>query len=209
MEISVLQLGPISTNCYIFRELGKPHCGVIDPGGQGRQLAAWLKERGLQPEAVLLTHGHFDHIMGIPALRDEWLELPVYCHPADFGEGDTVDMFGKHYPTVRSFGHITPYQEGDVVEVAGFELEVLETPGHTPGSVTLRSGENLFTGDTLFAGSMGRTDFEGGSEEQMNESLRRLYRLEGDYVVLPGHEGQSTLDRERRSNQFMRAAVRL
>ena len=208
MEISVLRLGEIGTNCYIFRAESGGKCGIVDPGDQGGQIAAWLMGRGLEPEAVLLTHGHFDHILGIPGLRKEWPSLPVYCHPADMGEGDAVRTFGQSFPTVRSFGNITPYREGDTVNVAGCTVEVLETPGHTPGSVTLRAGDVLFTGDTLFAGSMGRTDLPGGDERQIMKSLRRLYELEGDWQVLPGHEETSTLEQERKSNYCMRMAIR-
>ena len=208
MEISVLRLGEIGTNCYIFREENSKTCGVVDPGDQGEYLTAWLKGRGLEPEAVLLTHGHFDHILGVPGLRKEWPSLPVYCHPADLGEDDVTLTFGQRFPTVRSFGNVKPYQEGDVITVAGCSLEVLETPGHTPGSVTLRCGDVLFTGDTLFAGSMGRTDLPGGDEGQIMRSLRRLSELEGDWQVLPGHEGQSTLEQERKTNYCIRMALR-
>ena len=207
MEISVLQLGQIGTNCYIFHNKDSAACGIIDPGDQGDQLAVWLKKQGLEPEAVLLTHGHFDHILGIPGLRKQWPGLPVYCHPADLGEGETAGIFGQRVPTVRSFGNITTYKEGDVVSVAGTDVEVLETPGHTPGSVTLRAGDVLFTGDTLFAGSMGRTDLPGGDEAVIMRSLRRLGELEGDYQVLPGHEERSTLERERQGNYCLRAAM--
>lgn len=207
MEIKILRLGQVYTNCYIFHQEGGAKCGIVDPGDQGEQMASWLKQQGLEPEAVLLTHGHFDHILGIPGLRKAWPELPVYCHPADFGAGETARVFGQSFPTVSSFGNITPYREGDRVTVAGVELEVLETPGHTPGSVTLRSGDVLFTGDTLFAGSMGRTDLPGGDEEQIMLSLKRLGGLEGDYQVFPGHEGQSTLERERQTNYCLRAAM--
>ncbi len=208
MEISVLRLGQIGTNCYIFRREGGYKCGVVDPGDQGEQVARWLVEKGLEAEAVLLTHGHFDHILGIPGLREEWPDLPVYCHPADLGGGDTTSLFGETFPTVRSFGDITPYREGETVEVDGIRLEVLDTPGHTPGSVTLRAENVLFTGDTLFAGSMGRTDLPGGDEGELMRSLKRLGELEGDYQVLPGHEGQSTLERERSGNYCLRAAMR-
>ena len=208
MEISVLRLGQIGTNCYIFRRDGGYKCGVVDPGDQGEQVARWLVDKGLEAEAVLLTHGHFDHILGIPGLREEWPDLPVYCHSADLGQGDTTAAFGQTFPTVRSFGDITPYQEGDAIDVGGIRVEVLETPGHTPGSVTLQAEDVLFTGDTLFAGSMGRTDLPGGDEGQIMASLRRLAGLEGDYQVLPGHEGRSTLERERQSNYCVRAALR-
>ena len=208
MEINVLRLGQIGTNCYIFREESSRKCGVVDPGDQGEQVAAWLMGRMLEPEAVLLTHGHFDHILGIPGLRREWPDLPVYCHPADIGEDETTGIFGERFPTVRSFGNVTPYREGDTLTVAGCRVEVLDTPGHTPGSVTLHAGDALFTGDTLFAGSMGRTDLPGGDEGQIMRSLRRLYELKGDYQVLPGHEGQSTLEQEQKSNYCMRMALR-
>ncbi len=208
MEISVLRLGQIGTNCYIFRQNGGCKCGVVDPGDQGEQVARWLVDKGLEAEAVLLTHGHFDHILGIPGLREEWPDLPVYCHPADMGEGrSTTGLFGETFPTVSSFGDITPYKEGDRVSVAGIDVEVLETPGHTPGSVTLRAEDVLFTGDTLFEGSMGRTDLPGGDEATIMKSLKRLGELEGDYQVLPGHEGQSTLERERKSNYCLKAAM--
>ena len=207
MEISVLRLGQIGTNCYIFRREGGYRCGIVDPGDQGEQVARWLVDKGLEAQAVLLTHGHFDHILGIPGLREEWPDLPVYCHPADLGGGDTTSLFGETFPTVRSFGDITPYREGDTVEVDGIRLEVLDTPGHTPGSVTLRAENVLFTGDTLFAGSMGRTDLPGGDEGEIMRSLKRLGELEGDYQVLPGHAGQSTLERERKSNYCLRAAM--
>ena len=207
MEVSVLRLGPIQTNCYIFRREGGHRCGIVDPGDQGEQVARWMVEKGLEAEAVLLTHGHFDHILGIPGLREEWPDLPVYCHPADMGDGETTGIFGERFPTVRSFGDITAYREGDVVTVAGVDVEVLETPGHTPGSVTLRADDVLFTGDTLFEGSMGRTDLPGGDEGQLMKSLKRLGELEGDYQVLPGHEGRSTLERERKTNYCLRAAM--
>lgn len=207
MEISVLRLGMIQTNCYIFQNGAGGKCGVVDPGGDGERLVKWLLDNALEPEAVLLTHGHFDHILGIPALRERWPELPVYCHRADWGEGESAMLFGARFPTVRSFGGIRPYGEGDRVTVAGAALEVLETPGHTPGSVTLKGEGVLFTGDTLFEGSLGRTDLDGGDEGQIMASLARLGRLEGDYRVCPGHEGQSTLDRERRTNPFLRAAM--
>lgn len=208
MKIKVMQLGMIGTNCYIFWEEGDNRCGIVDPGDNGEQVAAYLQGQGLEPQAILLTHSHFDHILGIPGLREQWPELPIYCHRADVDETQkTVRMFGSTFPAVSSFGHLRFYGEGDKVTIGPITLEVLETPGHTPGSVTLKGDHVLFTGDTLFRGSIGRTDLEGGSYAQIMASLKKLAQLPGDYQVCPGHEGLSTLDEERRSNYYLLQAM--
>lgn len=208
MQVKAMQLGMIGTNCYIFWDESARHCAVVDPGDAGGQVAAFLRGQGLEPVAILLTHSHFDHILGIPGLRATWPELPVYCHPDDVDETHkTVTMFGSTFPAISSFGNILPYREGDTVAVGPITVEVLETPGHTPGSVTLRAGDVLFTGDTLFRGSVGRTDLEGGDFDRLMESLKKLGRLKGDYQVCPGHEGMSTLEQERKYNGFLIQAM--
>lgn len=213
MKIEVMRLGQVGTNCYLLEDAETKICAVIDPGDNGEQVAQVIRNGGWTPAAVLLTHSHFDHILGIPGLRKTWPDLPVYCHPLDMENHEpTVKMFGVDMPTVWSFGDLTPYEEGDTVEIGGLTVEVLHTPGHTPGSVTLRvvtdQDRVLFTGDTLFAGGMGRTDFEGGSGIDIMRSLARLARLDGDYRVCPGHEGMSTLYRERRDNACVLAALK-
>ena len=208
MKIKVMPLGMIGTNCFVFWQEGDPRCGIVDPGADGEQVAAFLRGQGLEPQAILLTHSHFDHILGIPGLREQWPDLPVYCHPADADESrKTVQMFGSTFPAVASFGNLRHYREGDRVEVGPITLEVLETPGHTPGSVTLKGDGVLVTGDTLFRGSIGRTDLEGGSYEQIMASLRKLAALPGNYQVCPGHEELSTLDEERRGNYYLVQAM--
>ncbi|HCO62275.1 MAG TPA: MBL fold metallo-hydrolase [Clostridiales bacterium] len=208
MQINSMQLGMIGTNCYLFWQEGDPRCAVVDPGDQGELVAQRIESLGLEPVAILLTHGHFDHIMGIPALQARYPQLPVYCHRADTGGGrTTTQLFGSTFPTVCAFSNVRTYKEGDQVAVGPLTVTVMETPGHTPGSVVLRAEGALFTGDTLFRGSVGRTDLEGGSYDQLMASLRRLAALPDDLGVYPGHEGSSTLGEERRSNYYLMQAL--
>ena len=197
MEITVFQLGSLGTNCYIVRE--EKGCAIIDPGDAGDALANWLDNAGLIPEAVLLTHGHYDHVGGVEALRSRYAGLPVYVHEADTHL--TPDLS-------RGLQWTHHYNEGDTLTVGGVDFRVLHTPGHTPGSVCLLAGDALFSGDTLFAGSCGRTDFPGGSWTQMLSSLRRLSKLEGNLQVLSGHGESSTLDAERSYNPYMKEATK-
>ncbi len=203
VEIRRIVLGMVETNCYIFRAHGSDHCGIVDPADSGEKLAELLQREGLTPDAVLLTHSHFDHILGIPGLRKTWPDLPVYCHGLDTGAEKTVEMFGMEFPTVSSFGGIRNYEDGDQVTAGGLQVEVIHTPGHTPGSVVLKTPGVLFTGDTLFQGSVGRTDLPGGDARKLMESLSRLGRLEGQWEVYPGHGEPSDLDTERHTNPWL------
>ena len=160
-----------------------------------------LKEDGLALSAILLTHAHYDHTGGVAGLEAAFPNTPVYVHKGDV-EGVNPAMFP---PLPKD--QVRYYDEGDQVMVGSIPVDVLHTPGHSKGSVVLKAGDVLFTGDTLFRGSCGRTDLPGGSYEQIMASLARLAALPGDYRVCPGHEGLSTLENERRQNYYMRAAV--
>ena len=199
MQITAFQLGQLGANCYIVADEQTGSCAVVDPGGQGRQLADWLRQNDLTPKYILLTHGHFDHVGGVKELAAEFSGLPVYLHPADT----------KLTPELcQGLWWTDFYEEGDEITMDGLIFRVLHTPGHTPGSVCLQVEDVLLTGDTLFAGSCGRTDFPGGSWSQLMDSFARLAKLPGDYSVLSGHGGGPKLEAERRNNPYMKEAMK-
>lgn len=202
MDIKTLQVGPIGTNCYILCDETEKLCAVIDPGGDADLVAAAVAETGCALCAILLTHGHYDHTGGVAELQDQWPDVPVYLNRGDVYED--VRMH-KEFPPLNN---AKDYGEGDEFQVGGLTVRVLSTPGHSEGGVTLRCENVLFTGDTLFAGSMGRTDFPGGSTKKIMASLKRLAGLEGNFAVLPGHMETSDLDTERANNPYMAQALR-
>lgn len=200
MQIKVIQVGQLGTNCYLLEDEQSKKAAVVDPGGEGSRILAAAQADGVEIAMILLTHAHFDHTGGVAELCRALPGVPVYLHPAD------AALLGSQ--VFPPFGADTvPYADGDVLELGGLEIHVLHTPGHTPGGVTLRVEDVLFTGDTLFQGSMGRIDFEGGSYDQIMASLKRLASLPGDYHVLPGHMGGSTMEAERRNNYYIREAL--
>ena len=202
MDIQILQVGPIGTNCYLLCDETEKLCAVVDPGGDAARVAAAVVDTGCAPCAILLTHGHYDHTGAVAELAEKWPDVPVYLNHRDqCGEDAYLRQLFPPVPCAKDYG------EGDTIQVGSLTLKVLATPGHSEGSVTLRCGDVLFCGDTLFAGSCGRTDFPGGSVKKMMESLKRLGGLEGDLMVYPGHMEDSTLDRERSWNPYLRQAM--
>lgn len=206
MQIQQIVLGLFFTNCYIVSGAVPGSCILIDPADSGEQIRRQLERLGMRPEAVILTHGHYDHFLAVPDLQKHWPGLPVCCHPLDCPEETVEYDMGQAFPTVTAFSDRKPLADQQRLSLAGLDITVLHTPGHTKGSVTLVIEDVLFTGDTLFAGSIGRTDLEGGDDAQMAESLGRLVSLAADYRVYPGHGSITTLDEERRNNPYLKAA---
>jgi glyoxylase-like metal-dependent hydrolase (beta-lactamase superfamily II) len=198
-----MPVGQIGTNCYLLEDLEAKTCAVIDPGDQADDIHAAIQKEGLTLTMILITHGHFDHVLGVPGLLEKWPGIPVYIHQKEVNwEGK-----GDRYMLLAPVDGIQTVGEGDTIPFGPTQIEVMHTPGHSPGSLTFRVGDVLFCGDTLFAGSCGRTDFVGGSFGQILKSLKRLVSLEGNLRVCPGHEGTTTLDVERVHNPFVQQAL--
>lgn len=187
MKIRTLTLGDFETNCYLVSDENGV-TAVIDPGYEPEAILARAAQEQLQIAAILLTHGHFDHVGGVKAVADA-ARCPVWMNGKDCALPPSITNGTLYYTDY--------YREGTVVRVGRMTFTVLETPGHTPGSVCLRCENTLFSGDTLFAGGCGRTDLPGGSAAELRESLRRLAAIPENLAVLPGHGGATTLDRER------------
>ena len=192
MKIYRLPVGPLETNCYLVADESGA-CAVIDPGDTPEKILSCAREHGLRIGAVLLTHGHFDHVGGVRAVAQA-TTCPVWMHSKDLTLRTAMTTSAPYCTDT--------YAEGDEVAVGALRFEVMETPGHTPGSVCLRCGNALFSGDTLFAGSCGRTDL-GGDAREMRKSLARLAAIPENLNVYPGHGGSTTLDAERAGNPYL------
>ena len=203
MKILHRPVGQLGTNCFLLIDEETNCAALIDPGDNATQLAELVRANAVTLTHILLTHGHYDHTTAAPALAKEFPEAKVYIHELD-ADGTGI----QERPMRGAVENLHFYADGDTVKVGNLPLNVLHTPGHTPGSVVLTVEDVMFSGDTLFAGSCGRVDFPGGDAQAMLRSLKRLYQLEGDYTVLPGHMEGSTLRRERASNMYMKQAIR-
>ena len=201
MTIHTLPLGAYQTNTYILENEGR--CVVIDPGYAPDAILKFLAQRDLTIDAIMLTHGHFDHVGAVEKILEAtgcrlWLSEKDWRQDAD-------PATSAFYPLAnRELSNMRFYAEGDEISAAGMTFTVLETPGHTPGSVCLLIESALFTGDTLFAGSCGRTDLPGGSWTTIQNSLRRLSALSDALRVYPGHGDSTTLAAEKQYNPYMR-----
>ena len=209
MKIDCLMLGEYQTNCYILRvteEAGQ--CLIVDAGLGADELIEFLGKREIRPVAAVLTHGHIDHIAGIALLRQSYPDIEVLIHELDAEmltepAANLSSMMGLPFATEAAQVLL---EDGSVIERAGIQLQVLHVPGHSPGGICLYSSEDavVFTDDALFAESIGRTDFPGGSMPELLDGIRqKLWSLPDETVVYPGHGPSSTIAREKSCNPFL------
>ncbi len=207
IKVNKYVLGPVQTNCYVVINQETKETLFIDPADKPAMFGSEIRKEGLVPAAILLTHGHFDHIMAVNELRDEF-HMPVYAH-----EDEKEILQNGKLNCSSMLGYCTPYlthadiyvKDGQELELAGFRIRVFHTPGHTKGGCCYYFPDEgvVFAGDTLFAGSIGRTDFPTGSMSELIRGVReKLFVLPDDTLVCPGHMHETTIGHEKQYNPF-------
>ncbi|MCL6516524.1 MBL fold metallo-hydrolase [Alicyclobacillus sp.] len=211
MRIQGFVISPFGSNCYVLAESEEPgaRAVIVDPGDTAVEpVLDYVAQHRLAVQAIWNTHAHVDHVMGVDVVRDR-LGVPAWLHPDDLPVWNEMPTSARMWlnqtvPPLRAPDHL--WADGDVVKLGSLSFTVWHTPGHSPGSVCLIGEDIAFTGDTLFAGTIGRTDLPLSDPEAMRRSLQRLQALPDALLIYPGHMGSSTIGRERQTNPFFREA---
>lgn len=201
MIIKMVVAGLLEANCYLVGDEKTKEIFIIDPGGDYKKIKGIIDEGGLKPKAVINTHGHGDHI----AANKEF-GIPVWIHrlDADFLTDPSKNLSGALGFFLKTNPASRLLENKDILKIGRYALEVIHTPGHTPGSICLKGEGVIFTGDTLFCEGVGRTDFAYGREEDLTRSIKeKLFTLDDDYIIYPGHGPDSTIGREKLNNPFI------
>lgn len=204
MNVAYFSVGGLGTNCYIVSD-NNGHAAIIDPGGDSQRILNSVKQKNLTVDFILLTHAHFDHIMAVEEISTATgAQVLVGAADAPMLYDAQLNLSAMVYPTqaVEVTAHRLLF-DGEIIHVGDVTLTVMETPGHTRGGVCYLGEDVLFSGDTLFAGSIGRTDLPGGDMTVLRRSLARLAALDGDYTVYPGHGEETTLSFEKAANPYL------
>lgn len=192
-------------NTYILGDEKTKKCAVIDPGGSIIDIFNIIKQHGLTVEYIILTHGHGDHICRVPEIKSKTnAKIVAHVNEEEVLIDRNKNLSAQLPGLLVEFDADEYVQEGDVIELGSLKLKVIHTPGHTKGGMCIKVGEHIFTGDTLFAGSIGRTDFYGGDYKKMEKSLKKLEKHDDDITIYPGHGPNSNLKIEKTTNPFMR-----
>jgi len=205
MLVKTFSSGTVDVNCYVAADQDTRQAVIIDPGYYHPLLVKFVKDQQLKPELILLTHGHGDHLCGVPSYRKKYPCIQVLAHRADeYLFANSAINFSEEVSgrplTIRPDRFVA---DGDVLELGRLRLVVLHTPGHTSGSISILAENYLFSGDTLFRKAIGRSDYPGGSNELLRRSVReKLFTLPDSTLVLPGHMKPTTIGYEKENNPF-------
>lgn len=212
VKVTNISFPGFCANCYLVTDMATNESLLVDPGAYGERQKEYIKSQGVEKlRYILLTHGHFDHMLGVECFR-QTLGGEVVIHSFDEDKLLSADKslysrFDRDNPFMSASADIT-VKDGDKLPFGNETIEVIHTPGHTKGGVCYKIRDLLFTGDTLFKGTIGRVDFPDSDEDEMLSSLIKLDKLSGDYKIYPGHEGVTTLAFEKKANQYMILAHR-
>ena len=208
-ELNIISavLGPVATNCYTVANVKTKDAVIIDPADHGEHLVAMIEDQVLIPRAVLLTHGHFDHCMGAAKLKEAYPEIPIIIGEKDaaYLENPVLNLAEPFISSGFTLKADQTVSDGEVLKLLGTEIHCIEVPGHTPGSICYYFPEEklLFDGDTLFAGSIGRSDFPGGDGEALIRNIeKKLFTLPEETLVFPGHDNATTIQKEVHDNMY-------